>query len=243
MIRFKTQSAVLTAAGVVAFTTAAHAAVITIDNASFENPDIPAGDTFENVKTTLADWDESGGAGMFTLDATLAGVPAVPDGDQWLQINDAANGNAAIEQQVGTLDTTLIYTLELTVGDRDLGDGDTDFDFGLWADSDGTAGLDFGSDTALALGTQADVSSVDFTNTTPESEVVTVTFDASTLPALDGDNLYVALRNNNDPTTPDGVSVVLFDDVSLTTEVIPEPASMALMALGGLLMYGRRHSA
>ncbi|MEO0965234.1 MAG: PEP-CTERM sorting domain-containing protein [Planctomycetota bacterium] len=55
----------------------------------------------------------------------------------------------------------------------------------------------------------------------------------------DSGTLYVALQANN----PDFRSSVRFDDLVVSTAVIPEPASLALLSAGGLCLLGRRRRA
>lgn len=150
----------------------------------------------------------------------------VSDGDQFLH-GYHGGGNFAIQTTSTILSDTVIsgstYTLSFKAWEASRG---LHFEARLLAidDDNGGAVTELASDSFESDGVHTSkAGAYDFTlETTPTSYA--------------GQRLAIDI--NGSPYSSSHHSA--FDDVELTSSVIPEPASLALLALGGLLIAGRR---
>lgn len=146
---------------------------------------------------------------------------------------------SGVYQSVGVIEANTVYTLDFEVGRRRLTVLPQDFTAGLFAGAGATP------TTGLATKSLGDMafSSTDTTLANPVRESHTVIFDSST-PAgslFVGQNLFINIKSNEIQNSD--VKQVYFDNFELDGSLIPEPASLALLGLGGLCMLARRRKA
>ena len=214
----------------------AHAAITGFTNADFEdgigNQNIPGWFDFQ-----------SGNGDLVQSDAPAA-VPDDPNGSGWLNIVDSGgvDGTGAY-QAFGTRDATdLAYTFNFNVAER----SDADFNdliISLYYDGSGTATPADGTTPAAAGLLLADSRPFDFNVGVdgPATGTASITLNASTVGV--GDTVYLAFASVDQiPSGTVGSQQALIDDVTVTA-VVPEPASLALVGLGGLCLLGRRRGA
>lgn len=233
----------LVAAALLASTATTAQAAITVDNPSFESPDV--GSSFKRDAadqwTAENNLESAGGSkdGLFVIsEDTSNDIPSAgtdPD-DQW-QLFDQ-RGRGRIYQNVGTVQPDTVYELEIgQIGSRGNQPLPDDFFFGLWADSSASPAV---PGNELAKKTKSELT---FTNVADNTKGVdgpfSVQFDSAADSAHNGENLFVRIGIPGSQTQTNAQQV-LFDDVSVTTTVIPEPTSLALLAPAGLLLARRR---
>lgn len=216
-----------------AFAASANAAITGLTNADFETG---VGD--QNVP----DWFDisSGNGDLVQSDTANTAIPDDVDGTGWLNIvdNTTFTGDRGVYQSFGTHDLGIVsYDVSYIKGQR----SDALFNeliLELWY---GTAtGADSTDINTLGL-TLADSVTIDDTGLSGESTFAEEkSLDATGVPT--GETLWLAFRTTDDNTSSSAAEQGLIDDVTISG-VIPEPASLALVALGGLAMLGRRRSA
>ena len=204
-----------------------HAAFI-ITNHSFETD--TAGDAA--VSTGLTGWTRGAdsatvntfdpGSGDFTgAGGDDSALPSPADGGQgavWYSTSDAER---TIYQDVGTFDADGIYeiTLQVAIGrQKDNAFPANDYDIDLLLD---TVGLTPGSPSLP----------------NPWADTFAWASKSYTVAATSGQALRIELYGNIEGGTGEQV---IMDNVTLTTNLIPEPASALLLLLGVLGLLGRR---
>lgn len=201
--------------------TSAYAAPITVVNHSFEDDDIP-NNSFQNG--VAAGWDT---AGNVTGTQDFGGsTPVATDGEQHgvVSFQDFGGSPTSLSQVTGhTIAVGDTYTLTVDVGQVNAFSG-----------SQATIQL-FGSTTGLGTALSNGGGTAENAGIAPGSGAYlidqTVTFTVLAGDAFVGEQLGIAFYNSVGTQT-------LFDNVRL--EVVPEPSSLALLGLGGLLIARRR---
>lgn len=221
--------------------TSAHAVPITIVDAGFED-DVITADEFSSGDFDFTAWEEdrTNLALTFAANGTgfaAFGIPGPKSGDQYALLHtNGNNGSSSLNQ-----DTSLLWS-SLAVGDtltvkawtthRGTPPGDADTTFGFnEADGSGISSDPIDVSAAAAAGV--------WTEQTWSYVVTQADLDAAALGSWGAVNLQIGISGS---TSNDDVKQVAFDDISLEYTPVPEPASLALIGLGGLLMMQRRHS-
>lgn len=219
----------------------AQASMVTVTNGSFENPDTT---TFDN---NISNWFMKNQTADATIEvvqdnASNVNFPQTTHGTQWANIARTTTGTiytGAIYQQIGTLTAGYTYEVSgLLIGQR----GNQVFDglrVALYAGNvTGANGTDLPALGATLLASY-DINKADYF---PTAALGTATVPDFTLTpgsyALAGEALWIHFSVLSQGTTSRPQSV--FDNVNITT--IPEPASLVLATLGGLMVFGRRRS-
>jgi len=228
----------LIVAGVV--TTAAtnsFAALIT----SFESPAVANG---ANTFPTVAGFTGSGSNiylvenpnTRYTGDNVGAGtLPGAADGAQTARIvssstnnNGSLTSNASLNAALGLFDNTRSYTLSVATGNP----------FPAANQFNGAIiELFAGGGTPIATATLNSL-----TNAASFANLVATSTSLSNLNGINGAQLTVVLRTNGQGTTSGANVATDFDNVRLTSVVIPEPASAALLAIAGFALFARRRA-
>ena len=215
-----TKTALLAAAAIMGagltLTPSANAAV-SVTNPGFE--DTVYGDQGSGAGT--AGWVQGNGGTYNPQDAQFTGttgapgtIPGTGDGTQIAYMN----GSSPMYQSVGTIASDTVYELTVAIGQRaDLGWANLTIELRA-TDQNGTI-------LAGDIYDAADAPDGTFSD-------VTISFDSSIHPGEVGNDLVISFRSA-------GVQA-LYDNVRLTETPIPEPGSLALLGLGGLLVAQRR---
>jgi len=224
-IEMKTTLATLLALALLA--ASANAAAITVTNHGFEDPVYAPGVSGFNHPG----WTDLNGGNAGTGRTTTAQYPSgIPEGVNYAWFNQAKDTLG--QTLAATLQADTTYTLTVATGWRtDLpGLGYTNYPgyrIELWAggtmlgfDADTTRG---GTGTGPAAGTWKDVT---VTYTSPSSVTPSQALEIRLL-AGNAVNGGTAIQTN-------------YDNVRLDATPIPEPASLALMGLAGLMMVRRK---
>ncbi|MDF3129653.1 PEP-CTERM sorting domain-containing protein [Kiritimatiellaeota bacterium B1221] len=207
------------------------AAIIPVTNGSFESPDTGS---YINEATG---WIHS--SARIAVQKTSGVFPTAPDGDQWLVVDSrsvpSTNEPGYIFQNIGTIDESLIYTLDVVIGSRSDNSLPSNFVGGFFTDDDGVfsggsgVGVSLDADGSLATFDKGDYSTLpDATKGTLNGQV---SWDAAGS-GLQGEDLYIGFYIPNVNNSGNNVQQVLFDNVVVTA--VPEPTSLILM-IGGLL--------
>ena len=209
-------------AGLALASSANAATTITVLNASFEDTDVADG----TAGATPASWTGTGAVGTqdFNTSGATGHLPVATDGEQHAYTNGTNNGLGTLSQVTGhTIVAGETYTLTVDVGQVHAFSGS---EARIWFFGDtGGVGTNFAENAGIVANNQG-LYLVD----------QTVTFTAGAGEA--GQSLGVAISGgtNTDP----GTRQVLFDNVRLEFDVVPEPSSAALLGLGGLALIFRR---
>ena len=195
------------------------AAIVSPTNGGFESPDASA------FGAVIDDWTQAGNTGVVDGNGGT-NYPGLAT-NQWAVIFSNPNGTTgSIEQSVGTVDAgSTIYRLTFDQSQNALGG-------------------DLGASALTEVEILVDgvvVDSYDSTANIPDqgegvsNEIFDFTLDTAVVGIDAGDDVTVRFTAD-----VDGGQWV-FDNVEIA--VIPEPGSLALLGLGGLLMLRRRRNA
>ena len=128
------------------------------------------------------------------------------------------NGSSPMYQSVGTIEANSVYELTVAIGQRlDLG----------WSNLTVELRATDQNGTVLASGVYDATDAPDGTFSD-----VSISFDSTDFAGEVGNDLVITFRSA-------GVQA-LYDNVRLTESLVPEPSSLALLGLGGLLIARRR---
>ncbi|MCP4378672.1 MAG: PEP-CTERM sorting domain-containing protein [bacterium] len=212
----KKQIVILLAVGMlVALTGTVHGAAISITNASFE--DDAVADDFWSGGVPPTGWTDPAGEASVN-DGTFGSLftlVAIPDGRQYAGIRRSD----VLTQDVGTVAATTTYTLTVALGDESgLGGRPAEkYELRILVDDAEVATSGEIDGAAIADGTFVDYQ-VQWTSTTG------------------GGTLEIELSHYGTDADRQGY----FDDVRLDGTLVPEPATMSLLALGGIGVLARR---
>jgi len=203
---------------VVMFAATQASAALILTNGSFEAPNLSSGGNQQITATaTIQNWT-AGNNSAFYLEQGLFSVNA-DDGDQYIQLNTDGTGGR-ISQLLGTTDAgpASNITLSASFYDRPSNPGGT-YSFGLYSDAAGTVALN------------------EVTGGTPG----TGTWSADSVTALGvaGETDVYAFFSA-DTNAVEGTQLFWVDNATLSVTPVPEPSSMVLAGLGGLLCVARR---
>ncbi|MEM9185185.1 MAG: PEP-CTERM sorting domain-containing protein [Planctomycetota bacterium] len=226
--------------------TSTQAASILINDAGFED-DVFTANMFSGGNFDFTAWEEDRTNSSLTFVANGSGfapfgIPGPKTGDQYAFLHANGNQNNLTGSSFLSQDTPLLWSV-LSVGDTltakvwttyrsDLpGDADTTFSFNA-ADGSGIT-----SDAIdVTVGTTAGV----WAEQTWSYVVTQSDLDAAALGSWGAVNLQIGITQTTTAQQPNDPRQVAFDDVSLEYTAIPEPGSLALIGIGGLLFLRRR---
>ena len=219
------------------------ASAATISDGSFENDHVATDDTTAGDLSTGPSWNMGNGNGYWNpTDTHFAGATDDPDGTMgsptdgeqvaYLLIQGAGADRSSF-QSIGTIDALTIYTVSFAYGHRadsaaqPFLDPNPNFSVNLESGATILGGASFGTPLGVTGETALSSPAVGTWNSASFS------FDSSDFAGLVGDDLTLRFSAG-------GEGMILFANFVLTETVIPEPASVALLGLGGLATIGRR---
>ncbi|MBX2851560.1 MAG: PEP-CTERM sorting domain-containing protein [Phycisphaeraceae bacterium] len=156
--------------------------------------------------------------------------------------NTGGGGEYGLQQTISTdqLQAFTRYTLQVEIINIDSGTAISNEDFNL-------AGFPGYRVALMAGGVEIDVDDNSLAGSIIEGghATSTIIFETGATHAQLGQDLGIRLVNLNVVDTTDATTTaadleVDFDNVRLSTEVVPEPGTLALLGLGGLLIARRR---
>ena len=187
---------------------------VTIQNSSSVDWDDGTGSASGEIIDMLG-WNVANGAGGDTLNNGPGGSLA------WNTFAGWGDNSRAVTGSLGALLGGQEYTISVTLGGPATGPRSQGIAFDLLAD-----GVPL---TPTSL--------VDPTPGLGDFETISRTYDAASLAAFVGQDLTIMVGVTDDNTAGNRI---IFDDVAMTPAPIPEPSSLVLLGLGGLLAGRRR---
>lgn len=202
-----------------------------IVNGSFEDPVLDPGVQVSMQAGEVPHWDYIYGADAKVVNAPGAMAPM--DGNNLAYMRDSAG---ACGQIVGATQANTTYTLTLDVGSASTWSGMTPNAYVALTKFD-SAGTYLGEYDYMGLTTDPQSSRYIPDLGPGTSTVVTITYTTdAVIPA--GEQIGVVLGINPVTPVPFVSGGAVWDNVVLTA--VPEPATMSLVALGGLAMLRRK---
>jgi hypothetical protein len=245
----KTISILAIAGLVLALAPAAQAATLTVDNFSFESPDlIAANPTWPTSGAAPDDWTRVVGGNDFSGIEARDGKAGPTDGAQIMFLDDRGGGADSVlltSNSIGTgadlkaLGDTLTITFDARHGFLDGEESTIDstvtfeafVSIGGVKDESDNFSTDLGATSLLRTGAVINTE-------TPGKNMDTFTITVAT--AGMGNTEEVAINFGSSWVSNNGVRTSV-DNVR--ADVIPEPATMTLLAIGGLALIRRRKRA
>jgi hypothetical protein len=226
--------------GIISVISTARASVVQPANANFEAPVLSAASA---AAQDVSGWFDIAGTGsgsgdvvQFESPTGVTDLPPDTDGSNWLLLADPTTaGDKGVYQTVGTHDTGVIaYDISYLVGRR----GNNVFNEMIvemyYGSATGAEGTDIDTLGLTLIGT-APIGIGGLGTSGAASESRTSQISAVGVPG--GQTLWLAFRGTDDSTV--GTQQGLLDDVSVAA-VVPEPASLAAVAILGSALARRR---
>jgi len=215
--------------------TPAHAAVITINNYSFENAT-----GYWAESSPVSSWQHNGSnlttGGSYNISVGLIGSITGGDGSNMLSVHADPGGTGTVtgtawvgSNSLGTYAANTVYSLTVAVATPQTYATTLSSIIAL-----GTDGTNPGSALASKTTNFGSLSNSAFQD-------ITLTLDTSVITSAVGQNIVVLLEQNVTTGSYYGKDV-LYDNVRLNTAAVPEPTTWALLAfsLTSVVVFRRR---